>query len=426
MIIPLAYGKGTLPVKVSRRNLVKVLSMKEMPRCGDPSALLEIKLLRPTGLDQSLLEMARGRGSACILICDITRPVPNALLLPPILETLHRAGMGPEKILILIATGIHRPNLGDEMVSLVGEYIAARYNVQNHYALDSAVHRCIGSTSRGTEVWLDSRFLDADLKIATGFIEPHLMAGYSGGRKLVIPGIAGIETVKRMHRPGILDHPCAREGVLEGNPFHEEAVEVARMARTDFIVNVALNEHREVAGIFAGDLEAAHLEGAAFVGGMVRDTVPEPADVVVTTGGGHPLDATWYQSIKGLTAAMPVVKEGGTIIIASSCSEGVGSGEFTRMVREYKDLDRFITDVYRPGFFIIDQWQFHEYVRAAKKARIVLVTEGLSGDQKDAMHVQWAPSVEEALSEESARRDTMRTVVIPKGPYVLADVDGGA
>ncbi|HDP80406.1 MAG TPA: nickel-dependent lactate racemase [Spirochaetes bacterium] len=423
MTIEIARGKRTVPVRVPESNLLKVLTMNERPPVSDPAGRLRALLEKPTGC-AGLVEMARGRSSACVLICDITRPVPNRVLLPSILDSLHLAGLGKEDILVLIATGMHRPNLGDELVELVGPEIALSYNVQNHYALDADAHRSAGLTSHGTDALLDRRFLDADLKIATGFIEPHLMAGYSGGRKLVIPGVASLETVKRMHRPEIIDHPRAREGVLEGNPFHEEAVETARMAGLDFIVNVALNERREITGIFAGDMEAAHLEGVDFVRGMVRSTAPAPADIVITGGGGYPLDATWYQTIKGLTAAMPVVKEGGTIIIVSSCDRGIGSEEFAGLVRRYSDLDRFMADIYRPEFFVIDQWQFHEYVRAAKKARIVLVADGLSPEEKQGMHIAWSESVEDALAAELSRYGGGATVtVIPRGPYVLAEAE---
>jgi len=350
--------------------------------------------------------------------------VPNKILLPPILKTLHAAGLKPENILILIATGIHRPNEGDELLELVGAEIAEHYPVQNHFSRDLASHKYLGQTVRGTEVWIDRRYLDAQLKIATGFIEPHLMAGFSGGRKLIVPGIASIETMKSMHGPRLLEHPNAREGVIEGNPFHEEAVEIAKIAGVDFIVNVALNEQRQITGIFSGDLERAHLEGVNFVRESVRDAVPAPVDIVVTTSAGYPLDATWYQAIKGLTSALPIVKEGGTIILAAQCSEGVGSAEFRKLVHETSDLTKFIQDIFREDFFVIDQWQLEEYAKAARKAHIVLVSDGLSQEEKDAMHLSWSPSVADALREAFLKHGSAAKVaVIPKGPYILADVE---
>jgi len=410
---------ATLP----EENVVKVLSMGEVEIIAKPEEFLTRSLSQPLGYEKSLFDRAGGKRSACILICDITRPVPNVLLLPPILRDLHRAGLSDDDICILIATGMHRPNIGEELVELVGEDVAERYRVENHDAQDLAAHRYLGRSRKGAEVWLDARFLDAEVRIATGFIEPHLMAGFSGGRKLIVPGIAGVETMKYMHGPVLLDHPRAREGVLDGNPFHEAAVEIARMAGEVFIVNVALNEQREITGIFCGDLEVAHDEGVSFVRGVVRDTVPEPVDIVVTTGGGYPLDTTWYQTIKGLTAAMHIVREGGTIIIASECRDGIGAEEFTRLVYETRDLSAFMRDLYRDDFFVIDQWQLQEFVKVVRKASVTLVSDGLFEDQLRALHVDCSPTVEDALREAFLRHGSAASIaVIPQGPYILAEI----
>jgi nickel-dependent lactate racemase len=421
--IELDYGKRGLRVTIPQGNIMKVLSMREQQPIADPPAYLAETLRQPIGYGRGLIDIAQGMKSACILICDITRPVPNKIILPPILNVLHKAGLRDGDILILIATGMHRPNLGDELVELVGEEIASRYNVQNHYAHDLSSHECLGFTGSGTEVWLDRRYLEADLKIATGFIEPHLMAGFSGGRKLIVPGIAGIKTMRYMHGARLLEHPLVREGIIDGNPFHEEAVEIARMAGDVFIVNVSLNERREITGIFSGDMELAHREGVSAVRNAVRDMVPEPADIVVTSAGGYPLDTTWYQSIKGLTAALPIVKDGGTIIIAAECREGIGGEEFTRLVYESSDLDRFMKDIFSDNYFIIDQWQLQELAKVVMRAHVILVSDGLTEAQKEAMHLCWSPSVEEALHVAYERHGGDASVaVIPRGPYVLADI----
>ncbi|HPG40971.1 MAG TPA: nickel-dependent lactate racemase [bacterium] len=423
MQIELAYGKTGLAVEVPDANLAQVLTMSNPIPITDTYIEITKSLLRPIGIDRTLFDMAKNRSSACILICDITRPVPNRIILPPILKTLHAAGLKYEDILILIATGIHRPNLDDELTELVGEEIKSKYRIENHYSGDLDSHKYLGKTTRGADIWLDKRFVEADLKIATGFIEPHLMAGFSGGRKLIVPGIAGIETMKHMHGAEMLAHPNAREGIIEGNPFHEEALEIANIAGVDFIVNVALNEKKEICGIFSGDLNKAHLAGVEFVYSSVRDTVPKPVDVVITTSAGYPLDTTFYQAIKGLTAALPIVKKGGTIIIAAECSQGIGSQDFTRLITETQNLDVFVHKILHENYFVIDQWQLQEYAKAAKKAKIILVSHGLTQQQKDAIHVPWAESVEAALAGELARLgENARVAVIPRGPYILAEV----
>ena len=424
MEVAIDYGKTGLTVNVPGKNVVKVLSMTGVKPL--PEIYIEItkSLLRPIGMKQSLFDMAKQRKNACILICDITRPVPNQLILPPILKTLHAAGMDYDDILILVATGIHRPNEGEELVELVGKDIAEKYHIENHFAGNLDDHRNLGKTSRGTDIWIDKRYLDAELKITTGFIEPHLMAGFSGGRKLIVPGIASIETMKVMHGPQLLSHPNSREGIIEGNPFHEEALEIARTAGVDFIMNVTLDEKKRISGIFAGDLEAAHSEGIHFVKQYVRDTIPEPVDIVITTSAGYPLDATYYQAIKGMTAAMPIVKDGGTIIIAAECSEGIGSEHFTRLVRENPDPDLFLQKLFSDDFFVIDQWQLQEYAKVAQKAEIILVSGGLSQEDKNSIHVQWKNTVREALDAAFEKHGSnARIAIIPKGPYILSEIE---
>ncbi len=422
MQVKLAYGNKGMDVAVPDQNLVKVLQMKKDPPLPDPSIAITKSLLQPIGT-APLYDIAKRKKSACVVICDITRPVPNQTILPPVLRTLLAAGIPKDKILILIATGIHRPNLDNELIELVGEDIANNYRVENHYGRDLESHVNIGQMKSGADIWLDKRFVEADFKLLTGFIEPHFMAGFSGGRKLVVPGIASIETMKYLHGPELLSHANSREGVLDGNPFHEEAVEVARKVGVDFIVNVALNEDKQITGIFSGDLEHAHLKGVEFVRNSVTDTVPDPVDIVITTSAGYPLDKTWYQAVKGATAADPIVKSGGTIILVSECSEGSGSEEFTRLMQETTDYDMFMDAALKDEFFIIDQWQVQKYAKVVKKARVVTVSDGLSANQKDAMHLDWAPSVEEALQDAFERHGKdAKVAVMPKGPYILSRI----
>ena len=237
-------------------HLVGPLEIRPAPPLADPARAVAAALLEPTGVPP-LSELAAGKKTACVLICDVTRPVPNALILGAILPTLEAAGVPRDGITILIATGLHRPNLGAEIAELVGPKIAAKYRVENHYGKDLASHADLGVSPRGVPIYIDTRYVGADLKIATGLIEPHLMAGYSGGRKLICPGIAALETVRVWHGPQFLEHPKADCGILEGNPVHEENTWIARRAGCDFIVNVTLDGDRRVTGVFAGEMELA-------------------------------------------------------------------------------------------------------------------------------------------------------------------------
>jgi len=341
MRLLLEYGRTGLEVDLPEDRPIRELSYKAARPLADPAAALVQVLEHPTGTPP-LAELARGRKSACIVICDITRPVPNRMILEPMLETLERSGIPREAIVILIATGLHRSNLGAELVELVGQDIVDRYRIENHYGQDLSQHTYLGDSPRGVPIWIDSRYVEADLKITTGLIEPHLMAGFSGGRKLICPGIAALETVKVWHGPDFLEHPKADCGILEGNPVHEENTWIGRHTGCDFIVNVVIDAARRPLCFVAGDMEEAFLQGVAFVKDVVVDTVPEPVDVVVTSCAGYPLDTTFYQAVKGLTGALPIVKQGGTIILAASLSEGVGSPEFQSLFIENPTLEGFV------------------------------------------------------------------------------------
>lgn len=425
MRITLDYGKTGLEVEIPDANVVGPLDLQPAQPLADPAAELQRKLGEPNGTPP-LFELARGKRSACVLICDITRPVPNELLLSGILPVLESAGIPRSEIRILIATGLHRPNRGDEIVELVGAEIAANYRIENHDGRNLAEHTFLGVSPRGVPVWIDSRYVEADLRIATGLIEPHLMAGFSGGRKLICPGIAALETVKVWHGPQFLEHPLAECGVLDGNPVHEENTRIARMAGCDFIVNVTLDRCRHITSIVAGDMEAAFLEGAALVRRIARAEVAAPCEVVVTSSAGYPLDTTFYQSIKGLTGVLPIVKHGGTIILAASLTEGIGSPEFQRLFREHPSLDVFRQRILDRDYFVLDQWQLEEMAKVCRKARVKYVSDGLSAETLNRLFVEAAPSVEAAVADALAEYGPQaRIAVVPKGPYVLPVLAAG-
>jgi len=421
MRVHLEYGRTGLDVELPDRSVARTLSYKSLPPLADPNAALLAVLQRPSGAPP-LAQIAAGRQNACLLICDVTRPVPNEMLLRPILQTLEASGIARQDILILIATGLHRPNEGSELAEMVGPWIAENYRIENHHGQRREEHTCLGTSPRGVPIWLDTRYVQADLKIATGLIEPHFMAGFSGGRKLICPGIAALETVKVWHSPAFLEHPRADSGILDGNPVHEENTWIARRAGCDFIVNVVIDAQRRPLKFVAGDMERAFLEGCEFVRRIVVDTVSEPVDIVVTSCAGYPLDTTFYQSIKGMGAALPIVKQGGTIILAASLAEGIGSPPFRSLFRENASLDEFMEKI-RGAYFVMDQWQLEKMGQVCRKARVRGVSDGLSPETLDGLFVQSAPSVEAAVAEalEEYGPDA-KIAVIPKGPYVLAQV----
>jgi lactate racemase len=422
MRVKLEYGRQGLYADLPDERIVRTLSYKYAAPLPDPAGALRAMLAHPIGTPP-LAEIAKGRKDACIVICDITRPVPNELILRPMLEILEQAGIPRNKITILVATGLHRPNEGAELVEMVGEYIATNYRIENHHGQELAEHTYLGDSPRGVPIWIDSHYVNADLKITTGLIEPHLMAGFSGGRKLICPGIAALETVKVWHGPDFLEHPKADCGILDGNPVHEENTWIGRHTGCDFIVNVVIDSQRRPLAWVAGDMVAAFEQGVKFVRGVVRDTVAEPVDIVVTSCAGYPLDTTFYQAVKGMTGALPIVKDGGTIILCASLTEGIGSPQFQQLFTENPSLEVFVERILGKDYFVMDQWQLEELAKVRRKAKVKVVSDGLSANTLNGLFVEAAPSIEQAVADSLAEYGpTAKIAVIPKGPYVLAQV----
>ena len=423
MRIKMDYGKTGLMVDLPNDKVIGPLEIKNAIPLANQSQAISDALANPIG-SKPLAEIAKGKKTACILICDITRPVPNKVILPQILKTIEEAGVPRSGITILIATGLHRPNEGDELVELVGEDIAKNYRVENHHGKETSEHDYLGITPKGVPVYIDSRYIKAELKITTGLIEPHLMAGYSGGRKVICPGIAGIETVKVWHGPKFLEHPNADCGIVEGNPVHEENTYIALMSGCDFIVNVCVDGNRQITWAGAGDMIKAWEAGVSFVRQVVRVPIKEPVDIVLTSCAGYPLDITWYQAVKGLMGALPIIKKGGTIILVASLTEGLGSPEFKQVLSENPDLKAFKKRILETDYFVMDQWQLEEFAKVIEKCKVKVYSKGLEHSVLNKCHVTPIDSVEQAVAESLQEYGPLaRIAVIPKGPYVLACVE---
>jgi nickel-dependent lactate racemase len=419
MQINLAFGKTGLAVTLPEGFRYRVLEARSATPLPDWNSALEAALDRPIGAPP-LAALARGKRSAAISVCDITRPAPNRLTLPPILRRLEQAGIPREQITILIATGLHRRATDAEIREICGEEIAAAYRVVNHDARDLSSHRHLGSTRSGTPVYLDERFAAADLHITLGFIEPHLMLGYSGGRKLIAPGLAAQETIKVLHSPKFMRDARAVEGSIEDNPLHRELLEIARLARHDFLVDVALARDRSIAGVFAGDAEQAHRAGVEFVSRVLLETLDEPVDAAITSSAGYPLDLTYYQCIKGVTAASHIVKPGGSILLAAACSEGTGAPEFARMLREGVTDTEFLERIHGAPV-TIDQWQLEKLALVTTRQRLLWHVPGLPADYHAGLWGRSYPTIEAAVAALTSTLPPGASVaVIPDGPYVLA------
>jgi len=421
MKVKLAFGRDGAEVELPSHVQVTVLAAKFAEAVESAADALAEALRHPLG-SCALLDLARGKKTAAISICDITRPAPNRLVLPHVLNTLEQAGVPHSGIIILIATGLHRAATAQELQEIVGPEILGHYAVASHNARDEAAHTDLGTTRSGTRVLIDRRFVESDLHISLGFIEPHLMLGFSGGRKLVAPGLASEETIKRLHSPLFMRDPRVIEGSFPDNPLHHELLEIARMVGHDFMVDVALTRSRQIAQVFAGDPIIAHAAGVEFVRTSTLARLDEPVDAVITTSAGYPLDLTYYQSVKGVTAASHIVKPGGMILLAAACQEGLGSPEFTRFVRRFPNA-RACLDATGHEPVVIDQWQLEKLALVAQKARLSFCTPGIPLEDRAYL---WGPVFEEpkeaveALCAELPRGASI--AVIPEGPYVFSQL----
>ncbi len=414
----LLYGEKTADLELPES--VDLLEMKPLEPVRNQTSAVREALADPIG-SPPLGELARGRKNACVVISDFTRPVPNRIILPPVLRTLEQSGIPRDKITILIATGMHRPNLGEELASLVGREIMDHYRVVNHYCRKPGEYRKIDEID-GAPIELNNHYLDADFKILTGLIEPHFYAGYSGGRKSILPGISSFETMKFMHSYQMIDHPNVTNCLLDGNPFHEYGLRVAELAGVDFILNVVINKKRQIAGVYAGHHEKAHLAGCRMVGDHSMVKVDERVDLVITSGGGYPLDATFYQISKALICARDILKKGGTIVVACECREGVGSPEFCGILSSVCGAEEFRKGYCDPRNFVIDQWCVQNIYQVLDHAgQVYVYSTGLRAED-----VKIAGAVEaddlQAIVDRLLKTN-IRAVVIPDGPYVVGMVE---
>lgn len=426
MRVEFAFGKSGLPLALPEGFRYCLLEARSALPLGDAPAAIEQALDSPIA-SAPLGQLAAGKGSVAISVCDITRPVPNKDILPAVLRRLEAAGIPREKITILIATGLHRPATETEIGQICGEAIARSYPVLNHRARELSEHQYLGKTESGTPVYIDSRFVSADLRITVGFIEPHLMLGFSGGRKLVAPGLAAAETISVLHSPRFMRDPKVTEGSVERNPLHHELLEIARMARHDFMIDVSLARspqggQRFIAGVFAGHPVEVHRKGVEFVSRAMLETLEEPADAVITSAAGYPLDLTFYQALKGITAASHVVKPGGEILLLAACDEGTGGREFTTMLRENPSGDEFLRKI-ADAPVVPDQWQLEKAALVAARNRLLFYVPGVPREYSASIWGSVHTDVTEAVrSITRALPKNAQVALIPEGPYVLARV----
>jgi nickel-dependent lactate racemase len=422
MKIDLSYGKSVLSVTLPRGARPTIIRKPSFPVPAPPHELIDRALAAPIGC-AGLEELARGAKSACILICDITRPVPNGSFLQPLIRRLMAAGIPAGGITVLVATGLHRPNEGAELAELVGDpWVLETVRVENHFAQDEQAHVDLGFTSaRRTPVGIDRRFVEADLRIATGLVEPHFMAGYSGGRKVVAPGVAHHETIRTFHSARFMEDPGAVQCNLERNPLHEEQLEIVRMLGDVYALNTVLDEHRNLVHANFGEIIASHLSAVEFTRAYTEIEVGRRFSTILTSSAGYPLDQTYYQTVKGMVTPLDILEPGGTLIIASQCAEGLGSPHFREAQKKLIALgpDAFLQSLQRKALADVDEWQTEMQLKPMRVGSIVLYSDRLSDADHALTGVARTNSVEDAIARSIEAHGDPEVAVIPEGPYVV-------
>jgi lactate racemase len=417
MRVRLEYGTDGLDVDLPDDG-VTVVEPRFRPSLGDPHAALVSALRAPIG-ERPLREVTGGGGRVAISVCDITRAQPRREMLEAIFEEMP--DVRGSDVTILIATGTHRSNTPDEVETMFGPDIARRCRIINHDSRDTSSLVRVGETTTGVAVFLNRLWLDADVRITTGFVEPHFFAGFSGGPKMVAPGLAGLETTLTLHDATRIGHPMATWGITEGNPIHDDIREIARMTGVHFAVDVTLNRAQQIAAVFAGELFAEHRAACAEAKRDAMRMVDSPFDVVLTTNSGYPLDQNLYQAVKGMSAAAKVVKRGGTIVCAAECRDGLPAhGSYGEVLRSRASPQELLAMITTPGYSRPDQWQVQIQAQVQAKARVLVKTSGLSDGEIRAAHFdpidEVGPAIRQALS---AAGPQATLCVLPQGPQTI-------
>jgi len=418
MVTKLAYGKTGLEIRLSDNLDVIVIEPKYIHGLADPKSELR-KALKAPVLSPPLRDFVKPSDSIGIVFNDITRPTPYGIIMPVILDELRE--VSEDNITLFTALGTHRKNSDRELREMLGDGIFKRYRIVQNDAFDKSTQVLLGVSSRGQEIWINREFCECDVKIITGFIEPHFFAGFSGGGKAIMPGMAGLQNIMDNHNAEMIDDAKSTWGITKGNPIWEEIHEVALKVGKTFLVNVTLNKEREITGIFAGDLTAAHVHGCAFVKNVAMVTVKRPFDIVITSNSGNPLDLNLYQAVKGMSAAAQVVKYGGAIIVAADCWDGIPEhGLYGQFLREAESPRSLLERIHKHGFLQQDQWQAQIQAQVQLRADVYVRSDNLTAEQIESALLKPSARIEDTVEELLSKYGSKaRICVLPEGPQTI-------
>ncbi|HTD79323.1 MAG TPA: nickel-dependent lactate racemase [Chloroflexota bacterium] len=417
--VELAYGRTGLVVDLPVEAEADTIEPQYLPGLTDEAATLGQALRQPIA-GPPLRDVVPRGAMVGISVCDVTRPFPARRVLPVLLEELDY--LDPAAITIFVATGTHRRCSDAELLQMFGPELLGQLQVQQHDAFDIGRHRSLGTIPETrVAAYVERDFLEQDVRITTGFIEPHFFAGFSGGPKMVAPGLAALETVLELHSAARIGHPRATWGITQGNPVHDGVRAIAELAGVSFNLDVTLNRDHAITNVFAGELFASHAAGCAFARATAMVRVEDPYDVVVTTNSGYPLDQNLYQSVKGMSAAAQIVKPGGTIVIASECSDGLPEhGGYQQLLRQADGPEAFLARLAQPGVATHDQWQVQVQALIQRRARVFVKATGLTAQQ---LRTAWFEPVDDVAAAVRAALTSAgpkaTLAVLPQGPQTI-------
>ena len=414
--VQLAYGKKGYKLKVPAN--FDVIEPKFIKEVGSAKEEINKALLSPTN-SKPLRSLLEGKNDIAISVCDITRAQPRKVVIETIVE--HIKDLIPiSNIKILIATGTHRANTKEELIEMLGKDIVETLNVINHVCDDKESLIEMPTSLDDVNVLLNKHWVNADFRITTGFVEPHFFAGFSGGSKLVAPGLAGLKTIMKLHNYKRLNNPNSIWGEVEKNPIQQDVRKIAKETGVDFTLDVALNRDQKITNVFSGDLIDSHNEACNFARETAMVQVSQPYDLVITSNSGYPLDQNLYQTVKGLSAASQIVKDNGEILCLSECSDGIPShGKFYSLLSEFSDPEQVEGMLSDPNFHCQDQWQVQILSQIAKKSNINLYTEGLSDKEIKNAFMFNASDPQRFIDQKVKENTNIRGCVLPEGPITI-------
>ncbi len=423
MQITLAYGRESLEITLPDDAPVTVISPHFVAGLEDEQAALAEALADPIGC-APLGAMVTPEDRVAIVFSDLTRPTPNDRILPPLLAVLAEAGVPDEHITLINALGTHRPQTPEELEEMLGAEIVACYRIVQHDGEDDAELVAVARNHAGHEVRVNRAYMAASVRILTGFIEPHFFAGFSGGPKAVMPGIADLESILDNHGARLLSDPQSTWAITTGNPLWEEILTVAQATEPDFILNVTLNAKKEITGVFAGEMVAAHRAGTDFVRETAMQPIAAPFDIVITSNSGYPLDLNLYQAVKGMSAAAQIVRPGGDIIIAAECWDGLPDhGAYARLLREAESPAELLATIKAPGFRCQDQWEAQLQAQIQQHARVHVYADGLSDEELRAAMVEPCDDIAATVARLRTDNPDATIAVLPEGPQTVPYVE---